>query len=583
MHKASANRKAWSFPFVASGACLAALLVLGGCDRRPIREQPASAGPRAGTIDKDRLPRAEDPATIEVLFTYGSEKEEWIKDVTAAFNAQKPTISGGKTVVVRAVAQGSGVVIDELLEGRREAHLISPASSVWIELGNSRSLKATEKPLVGPTKFLVRSPVVIAMWKPMAQAMGWGKRPIGWSDVQELARNPQGWALHNKAIWGRFKFGHTHPQYSNSGLLTILAQVYASAGKTEDLALKDVAAAGPSMEDIEKAVVHYGESTGFFGKKMFANSPQYLNAAVLYENMVIESYDPKYTKDMDVVAIYPKEGTFWSDHPVGIVQRPWVTAAHREAAQLYIDYLLKEEQQRKALKYGFRPGDERVPLAAPIDREHGVDPREPRRTLDVPPAEVMEAIIKLWQQHKKRSRIVLVVDTSGSMVNEGRLSNAKAGANQLVSMLGERDKLSLLAFSSQSTWLCKDAGLDRSGRASVTEMIKDLLPEGETALFDSIEQAYQYLQEKPEPDKISAVVVLTDGEDNKSRIKDVAALLKVLQFDPEKRPVRVFTIAYGKDANFKILQTISEATHGKAYRSDPSTIRIVFKDIATFF
>ena len=34
--------------------------------------------------------------------------------------------------------------------------------------------------------------------------------------------------------------------------------------------------------------------------------------------------------------VYPKEGTFWSDHPVGIVDREWVTPERREAAEIYI-------------------------------------------------------------------------------------------------------------------------------------------------------------------------------------------------------------------------------------------------------
>ena len=41
-----------------------------------------------------------------------------------------------------------------------------------------------------------------------------------------------------------------------------------------------------------------------------------------------------------IVAIYPREGTFWSDHPAGIVEREWVTPAHREAAKVYFAFLL---------------------------------------------------------------------------------------------------------------------------------------------------------------------------------------------------------------------------------------------------
>src|SRR5262249_20833389 len=153
-------------------------------------------------------------------------------------------------------------------------------------------------------------------------------------------------------------------------------------GKTEGITADDVKSPKTAefLHDIEKAVVHYGSSTGFFGKKMFANGPQYLSAAVLYENMVIEAHGKEYQDKLPfpVVAVYPKEGTFWSDHPVGVVQHDWVTDEHKKAAKIYIDYLLMKEQQEKALKYGFRPGLESVPLTAPIDAEHGADPKEPK-------------------------------------------------------------------------------------------------------------------------------------------------------------------------------------------------------------
>src|SRR4029078_10691749 len=130
----------------------------------------------------------------------------------------------------------------------------------------------------------------------------------------------------------------------------------------------------------------YGSSTGFFGRKMFANGPEYLSAAVLYENMVAESYTDKYKNSLPfpVVAIYPKEGTFLSDHPIGVVEREWVTPAHRQAAGKYIAYLLKKPQQEKALKYGSRPGLESVELTAPITKEFGVDPSQPRGELQMP-------------------------------------------------------------------------------------------------------------------------------------------------------------------------------------------------------
>jgi Ca-activated chloride channel family protein len=530
----------------------------------------------------DEAPKP-DANALKVLFLYGSEKEEWIKDVTAAFNAEKVKSSSGKPIYVEAVPMGSGETVDEVLSGQRQAHLISPASAAYIEVANYRARQKENKELVGPTKNLVLSPVVVAMWKSMADALRKDKKDVGWAEILELARNPKGWAAVGQPQWGEFRFAHTHPEYSNSGLISLLAIAYAATGKKSGLTLDDVKEpkVAKYLEDIEKAVVHYGSSTGFFGKKMIANGKQYLSAGVLYENLVIESYAQKLPDPM--VAIYPREGTFWSDHPAGVVQRNWVTDEHRKAAEAYIDYLLKKPQQVKALKYGFRPGDENVPLDAPLDAAHGIDPNEPKRILQVPAAEVMDALLQLWRKHKKPSRIVLVIDTSGSMRAEQKMVNAQLSAQEMIGLFTERDEVSLLAFSDKPVWVKQDpVRLNEAGKTTMKDAIAGLFPRGETALYDATDLAYQYLQERPRPEAISAVVVLTDGEDNKSSLK-LDRLLEKIAVDYEKKNTRVFTIAYGSDARPDVLEKIANVTQARSYKGDPKTILKVLKDIATFF
>ncbi|MGB7847071.1 MAG: substrate-binding domain-containing protein, partial [Candidatus Acidiferrum sp.] len=277
---------------------------------------------------------------LELIFPYGSEKEKWINDVTRDFNQRNVKTQGGKTIYVRALPMGSGETIDNILSGRLQAHLASPASAAFIKLGNAESRSKLGKDLITSTDNLVLSPAVIAMWKPMADAIGWGKKPLGWSDILALSRNEKGWQAYGFPQWGKFKFGHTHPEYSNSGLISLFAEAYAASGKTAGLTVVDLNK--PQLKQfiggVEQSVVHYGSSTGFFGRKMFANGPEYLSAAVLYESMVVESYAEN-NLAFPVVAIYPKEGTFWSDHPVGVVEREWVTPEHREAAKIYVQYL----------------------------------------------------------------------------------------------------------------------------------------------------------------------------------------------------------------------------------------------------
>lgn len=554
---------------------IALLVFLAACGK--VRENPSS-GPSSPANNNPK-------GSVTLTFTYGSEKEDWIKEVTSGFNAGDHRIADGRTIVVEAIPMGSGDCIDELLTESRKADITSPASAAFIQLGNAESRAKSGKDLVGATDNLVLSPVVIAMWKPMAEAIGYGKKPVGWGDILALAKDPRGWAAYGHPEWGPFRFGHTSPESSNSGLISIFAEAYAATGKKGGLTVADVNAEKTAqfVAGIERSVVHYGSSTGFFGKKMFSNGPEYLSAAVMYENMVIESSGSQYSLPFPIVAIYPKEGTFWSDHPAGIVQRPWVTPDKKEAAKIYIDYLLAKPQQEKAIPHGFRPGNVDVPLTSPIDTTHGVDPKEPLTTLEVPQVDVIHAVLALWHTNKKHANITLAFDTSGSMKENQKMENARAAALQLVDQLSDDDQFSLLPFSGTPEWAFQRLGI-RAGRDSAKEKVGSLYPHDGTALYDAISTAYasHLASQDQDAERISAIVVLTDGEDRDSKMS-LDDLLKQIKFDNERHTIRVFTIAYGDDAKKDVLTKIADATQAKFYAGNQQNIRQVLREISTFF
>lgn len=554
-----------------------ALIFLVGCGD-PNQEPTAVPGESPSTRDK----ASSAANSIHLVFTAGSEKEKWIDALTSEFNTSQIKISSGEVIHVEHIPMGSGECISEILDGKRETHLVSPASEAFIKLGNAESQARLGKDLVGETENLVLSPVVIAMWKPMAEALGWPERPLGWADVHAMALDKAGWGGKGFPQWGRFRFGHTHPEYSNSGIISLFAETYAGTGKVQGLTLEDVAnpATGTYLEEIESAIVHYGRSTGFFGRKMFENGPEYLSAAVLYENMVIESYE-KADLPFPIVAIYPKEGTFYSDHPVGIVDRDWVTPAHREAAEKYIGFLTETAQQERAKEFGFRPADVSLDLGAPFDAAHGVDAAQPQTTLEVPEVPVMQAIQDLWKERKKKSNIVLVLDTSGSMKHDEKMQNAKTGARQLISMLGDQDLFSLLPFNDQNYWLAQDLTVGQS-RAPLTRQVDSLFANGGTALYDALAVAHTKLAESPEANKITAIVVLSDGADEHSQTT-LEQVLAQISATTETGGVRVFTIGYGEGARSDVLEKIAEATRGKYFEGTPKNIDEVFKEISTFF
>jgi Ca-activated chloride channel family protein len=168
------------------------------------------------------------------------------------------------------------------------------------------------------------------------------------------------------------------------------------------------------------------------------------------------------------------------------------------------------------------------------------------------------------------------------MNEEGKIQSAREGAKQLVQLLDDGDTFSFLPFSSELHWAQKNASV-KDERANLTTQIDSLFAGGGTALYDSIDAAYQQLASAGSGEsKIQAVVVLTDGEDTQSKMK-LDELMERIKFNGETRAIHIFTIAYGKDARKDILQKIADATQAKFYVGTPQNIVEVFRDISTFF
>lgn len=545
-------------------------------------------GPSASPSNANTGPTAAPADAVKVSFVYGSEKKAWVEAVTQRYNANNARTASGKLIVVETLAMGSGESMTDTLDGKLQPTLWSPASRIWIPLLNDGWATAKGKDLVTEAcKDAVISPVVIMMWKPMAEALGWPDKAIGWSDIAAIATNPQGFAAapYNKPQLGKFRFGHTHPDYSNSGLQTIIAMAYAGLGKTRGLDVEDIKKPelATFLSSIEGAVSHYGSSTGFFGDAMIARGTSYLSAAVVYESVVVSSYDPTKSPEFPLVAIYPKEGTFLSDHPMCIPDAPWISAEQKEAAEAYRNYLLSEPIQREALNYGFRPALATIPVTAPIDAAHGVDPKQPTSTLDVPKASVIREIRALWAQKKRQVNLTLVIDVSGSMNSDNKIKLAREGAQAFIDQLSDSDNLTLVVFSTTNTTVFENLNVGEN-RTRMKNEVNSIVASGGTALYDAIVAAVKSM--KLDPARINGLVVLTDGEDTNSvTYRSAEAVISELNSNSEssQTDISVFTISYGDGAKDKVLKQIADALRGAFRKGGTADIVQIYREISTFF
>jgi WD40 repeat protein/DNA-binding SARP family transcriptional activator len=316
--------------------------------------------------------------TVNVSLYSSKSKEDWINAATAGFNAAQIKTASGKTVVVSVTQVNSGGSTQDILDGKIQPVVWSPGDQSWVDQANQSWQARTGQPLISeacaPT---VYDPIGFAMWRPMAEAMGWPDQAIGWDRLAALAADPQGWAAYGHPEWGQFKFGHTLPDISNSGLLILTALAYDRLGLTSGLTpdlVKSDAVIG-AMREVEQYTTVYAQQSEDLLALMAQRGPAYLQAVNTNEAEVLKT-NAKYGNllPLPLVFVFPAHGTFWAQHPYCILDAEWVTKEQREAARLYEDYLLAPEQQALAVDKGLRPADQAIPLHAPIALDNGTDP-----------------------------------------------------------------------------------------------------------------------------------------------------------------------------------------------------------------
>jgi len=430
---------------------------------------------------------------------------------------------------------------------------------------------------------IVRTPLVIAMWEPMAKALGYPKKKLGFKDILDLARSDKGWGAYGHPEYGAFKLVHTNPDFSTSGLSAVVAEYYAATGKKEGLQAKDIAGARKQVKDIERSIVHYGDTTLFIADQMRKSGLGYASAVAMEEATLVD-FNQNRNGQPKLVAIYPAEGTFFSDNPYITLNASWVSPEQKAGAAAFGKHLADNIDASKAARYGFRSSDLKDKPQAPLTPANGVDPEQPKRVLGLPEPRVLAALKRAWRADRKPANVLLVLDTSGSMTQEKRLQNAKQGLQAFLKEVAPQDNIGLTIFSDRIQPLV-DISPARANRARLRSTVSNLIADGGTAIYDATSEGVAQVTRLADTSRINAVVLLTDGEDTDSTksVDDVVRELEA-QGDSAKR-VRVFTIAYsaGAEGAAENLERIAAASGGKAYVGKTSDIESVYRSISSFF
>lgn len=548
--------------------------------------------PGISEADSTRMPGATDIPEGAVLITLASSntKQNWLNQVVSQFNDENQQLSSGQPIVVEVSHVTSGGSMNAILDGDITPVAWSPGDASWVAQIDETWQQRTNRPIHSQScEPTIYAPLGFAMWRPMAETLGWPDTPIGWDTIVDLAADPDGWASYGRPEWGSFRFGHAHPGYANSGLLSMTGFVYGIVGGSGQLTGAEVYQAEDAMRSLELNTAKYGRQSPAILDLMAREGPSYLHAAAVPEADVLRfNIERGDELQFPLAFIFPSGGTIWADHPYCILDNAdWVTDEQAEAAQTFFDYLLAAQQQELAIDNFLRPLDTSIPLHAPLDLENGTDPRVSPATirpLPSPDADVSEAVIDLFLITKRKATVIIVLDVSGSMEGD-KIKSATAATNEFLSRLDPNDRVALLTFNDEVVLLSEP---ERVGNVveDLSQRVSGLIADGNTALYGAVCTAaelavnLQLEDEEAGDSRLYGIVLLSDGEDTIGNPTGNQMFVHCLPANAEADGVKIYPIAFGEDAAEDVLVEIASVTGGRMFTADPTSISNVYISIS---
>lgn len=499
--------------------------------------------------------------------------------IAADWSLAQPRV-GGACAAVEVVAAESAAVASVLGTYRAggQPDAWAPESSVWAGLAAGRPEAVAALPPSGIS--LAATPVVIAVPRERAAALGWPAQKLSWRAVLGGLQQDPTWGRYGRREWGPFVVGMSDPTRSAAALHTLLAVADAdNDGGVEPTEVANELA-------LERSVGVYGteaqllERTG--GKGPVSAFPT-TEQAVLAHNAAGEV--------SQLAAVHPADGTADADHPFLVLRGPWVTDEKRQVARAFADFAVGSAGRAAYGRAGFRDRDRSV-----TELSRTADPvATTYRTRALPAAAQTAQALVRWRALRRPANVLAAIDTSGSMGQAApglpvtKLAVFQKAAAQSVRLFNGRSRLGVWEFSAELDGTrdhrvlvpprplgTKVGRADQ--RAAVIAATRRMRPLGNTGLYDTIDASYREIVRTWRADQQNILVVMTDGKNEDTVGLSLPQLTTSLRARRDaSRPVTVILIAYGTDADVPALNAAAAAAGGRTYVArNPADIGKVF-------
>ena len=186
---------------------------------------------------------------------------------------------------------------------------------------------------------------------------------------------------------------------------------------------------------------------------------------------------------------------------------------------------------------------------------------------------------RLDDDERPEASLTFVIDTSGSMAQDGRLELVKDALEELVQELEDEDTIAIVEFDDNPSVVLEPTGVEDDDE--IYDALDDLEPGGSTNVEAGLELGYDLAAETFDEDRVNRVILLSDGVANVG-LTNPDRLADMIRRDAD-RGIQLLTIGVGLgNFNDELLEQLADQGDGfYAYVDTDDEAERLFEDNLT--
>ncbi|MBO5434369.1 VWA domain-containing protein [bacterium] len=446
----------------------------------------------------------------------GSNNDSWLIDCAREFNDDGYTTPYGKTISISVRSVSSGLAADYIMSNRYLPDLYTPSNELFGQyaIANGGNLELYNSRLVGNTAgILVR-------------------KGSGYTDIDAVVKD---------VMSGKLNIGYTNPQTSATGLNLLVEILKSNGGVNDDNAISAFTQFNNNIPFVAYTTQQMVDST----------SNGTLDGMVTEYQAYIN--DKNLQASYDFIAFGMRH-----DNPLYVVNKSAKSDDELYSIEVVNDYLMNEECQSIATRYGFNANDDYAD------------------SYTTGGAEITQAL-KLYKTEKDAGKdivAVFVADCSGSM-DGSPIHELKESLSNGMQYINANNYVGLISYSTDVTLEVPIAPFDLNQKAYFQGAINNFVASGGTASYEALCVAMKMIEEAKvdHPNAKCMIFLLTDGYANGHlKINDIERAVVDTK-------IPIYTIGYTSNADMDSLKTLSNINEAASISADSDDIIYKIKSL----